>query len=324
MAGLEWEKDSDKIFLDFFETTERKIYKVHSNTMTVKEASLTWLSQLYQQEKAIRLLKEKYPEIDVEEILFLCLDVQNRFDSLIDASDDSDVILEWCLDMRGQIAEWVQKIIQEKNQYKRGEHLKTKDHLTKIYDRKTLDKISVELIEIALELGKDLSFVFIDFDDFKQINDSNWHIYWDLILRLFSIYLDYFFKEDEWNYVFRYWWDEFLIISLREDISDKIKEFKNLIENWFVLSSIKSWNIEDLNTLLHANNFLDWFDKTILQEISFTYWIWKLDDLESKEKDPRVLFSDILKVADSWLYFNKKNRKKSKQTDDKKQIKEAS
>ena len=72
--------------------------------------------------------------------------------------------------------------------------------------------------------GTKISFMIIDVDDFKNINDNFGHQKGDMILKLFANLLAEAFDKEE---VYRYGGDEFIVLSSADE-----KLFKNQIENF--------------------------------------------------------------------------------------------
>ena len=153
-----------------------------------------------------------------------------------------------------------------------------KDALTNTYNRKSLYSILKKEIALVRQHGITSSLVFIDLDDFKNINDKYGHQQGDKILKKIStIFLNIIREED---YICRFGGDEFIFI-----LSDCKKD--NALE---IINRIK----QKMNE--HLNN----------QEISldFSYGI--------KEIEPNTELDSqgIIEQADNFMYQNKKNNKK--------------
>lgn len=97
-----------------------------------------------------------------------------------------------------------------------------KDELTSLYNRRHLiNKIDNEIIT-----NNPFSLIFIDIDNFKNVNDSKGHIVGDEIL-IYSAKILKTFTNKYNNYVSRYGGDEFVILTdfvKEEDLSKFIKE----------------------------------------------------------------------------------------------------
>ncbi|ACM92872.1 ggdef domain protein [Nautilia profundicola AmH] len=78
------------------------------------------------------------------------------------------------------------------------------DELTKAFNRKYLSSISNKL------LNKNLCFIILDIDNFKQINDTKGHLIGDIVLQILSEVIRDNLRKDD--YFIRWGGEEFLII----------------------------------------------------------------------------------------------------------------
>ena len=84
------------------------------------------------------------------------------------------------------------------------------DHLTSLFNRRALIQITEREIEECIRYNRYISFVIIDVDNFKAINDTEGHLQGDAVLvRLADILRDSVRKLD---YVIRFAGDEFVIL----------------------------------------------------------------------------------------------------------------
>lgn len=99
------------------------------------------------------------------------------------------------------------------------------DPLTWIYNQKYIS---------AMRDGK-YSLMVIDINEFKKINDENWHAKWDeVLINLWKILKDSVRPNDK---VCRMWWDEFLIF-IDSNNKDVIEEIKNRISQKLAVNNI--------------------------------------------------------------------------------------
>jgi len=99
--------------------------------------------------------------------------------------------------------------------YHKVEELSLKDTLTGLYNRRYLYNHINEALMLSVRKQLPLSFVIIDIDNFKQINDTYGHLAGDFILSSLSNFLkDYFRKSD---FLVRYGGEEFLIVMFDSD-----------------------------------------------------------------------------------------------------------
>ena len=162
-----------------------------------------------------------------------------------------------------------------KERYKR---LATRDLLTGLYNRNYFNETIVRDIERARRQGEHLSFILIDINDFKRINDTYGHLHGDGVLRACAGILRQAVRKSD--FLCRYGGDEFVIVTPRATCRDNIPLFERIEER------TGKWNKEFA--------VLDY-------RISFSIGcaIWKPD-------------SDVLQVlheADQEMYKDKKKRK---------------
>ncbi|MFW6312197.1 MAG: GGDEF domain-containing protein, partial [Nanoarchaeota archaeon] len=152
-----------------------------------------------------------------------------------------------------------------------------KDALTNTYNRKSLYSILKKEIALVRQHGIISSLVFIDLDNFKQINDKYGHQEGDKILKKIStIFLNIIREED---YICRFGGDEFIFI-----LSDCKKD--NAVE---IINRIKQKLDEHLQ------------NKKI--KLSFSYGIKEINP------DEELNSQEIIERADNLMYQNKKNGK---------------
>jgi len=117
--------------------------------------------------------------------------------------------------------------------YERLEELATKDGLTGLYLRRHLIERLGEEISRQLRQKKELSFLMIDLDYFKQYNDKLGHMAGDIVLKSVGMILLENFK-DPGSFVSRYGGEEFAVllpdcskeeaVRLAEELRKRIKK----------------------------------------------------------------------------------------------------
>lgn len=90
------------------------------------------------------------------------------------------------------------------------EYLATRDALTGLYNRREFDQALEREISRAQRSGSPLCAIFIDCNDFKQINDNHGHDAGDAVLRHLAQGLEKLIRRVD--YAFRYAGDEFVLL----------------------------------------------------------------------------------------------------------------
>lgn len=147
------------------------------------------------------------------------------------------------------------------------------DKLTGLKNRNLLHE---DLRKCILKLDV-FAVMFIDFDDFKVINDTKGHDTGDLILKTFGESL----LELNLNISgYRYGGDEFVII-IGESLEENIKKIQLLEKN--------------------LNN---------KEKLNFSYGISKYPDDIKNFSNPNKIISKMLKISDQRMYRKKEEQKK--------------
>jgi len=123
--------------------------------------------------------------------------------------------------------------------YHQVEELSLRDTLTGLYNRRFLYNNINELLLLAARQQSPLSFVVIDIDDFKPINDTYGHLAGDYILsELSTMFKGYFRKSD---FIIRYGGEEFLIVMFNSDHlqTEQILETlrNNIVNNIYIFQN---------------------------------------------------------------------------------------
>jgi len=101
-------------------------------------------------------------------------------------------------------------LVKDKTQEARLIELSETDQLTSVYNRRSIDKVLDREIERAVRYKHDLSFVLLDIDDFKGINDGDGHQAGDAMLTALATILKSNSRPSD--IVGRWGGDEFCII----------------------------------------------------------------------------------------------------------------
>jgi diguanylate cyclase (GGDEF)-like protein/PAS domain S-box-containing protein len=129
------------------------------------------------------------------------------------------------------------------------------DSLTGLFNRNSLNKYIDDQLK-RLDPNKDtLSILFIDFDRFKNINDTLGHKYGDLMLQKASEILCECVKKKE--QVFRYGGDEFVIVLDKTDSSEAETISRKIIEHFsesLLLQGVEVFTTPSIGISLYPND----------------------------------------------------------------------
>ncbi|MGM0508046.1 MAG: ligand-binding sensor domain-containing protein [Fusobacteriota bacterium] len=160
-----------------------------------------------------------------------------------------------------------------------------KDQLTGIYNRRYFNTRIDEFFKLAKRSKTNLSFLMIDIDKFKEINDTYGHLIGDKYLVGISDIISNQLARST-DFVARYGGDEFVVVLYDTDEkgSKKIaKDIREAVEKYYTSVKLEG-NFEDIRI------------KTTVS-IGITS--------QSPEKDTNI--KDMLKIADESLYCAKKD-----------------
>lgn len=165
-----------------------------------------------------------------------------------------------------------------KNREIKLRELAIKDHLTGIYNRHFFNEVIEREMARAVRKNETLSFIMIDIDYFKKINDTFGHLTGDRILVEAANLIKNAVRKSD--LVFRFGGDEFLVLMINADCN----KATNMVER--LLDKIDKWNK----------------DKTATYDCGLSFSI----GCSTCEKGGNVLRS--LKEADERMYLNKKEK----------------
>lgn len=164
-----------------------------------------------------------------------------------------------------------------KSSQEKYRHLATRDLLTGLYNRYYFNETIVRDIERAKREDERLSFLVLDINDFKKINDTFGHLHGDGILKECASILKRSVRRSD--FLCRYGGDEFIIVTPAPECQDN----DELIDR--IKVNLDSWNRE------YA---------TIGYDLSFSMGcaVW--------ERGRDLL--DVIHEADQAMYKDKKNK----------------
>jgi len=187
--------------------------------------------------KLLEYLHDK--NIAVSELFIICINFRKSMINILFAkhlmSEEMYSNISYIFDanFRGVLSSFTDTISKAKAESKRLYDISTKDHLTKIFNRKKFDEIFYEEITQANNINKQLSLVLIDIDFFKKINDNYGHNAGDnTLVQLVTIIKQYIRKSDIFS---RWGGEEFVILApkaTKENIAIKIEQIRKAIESY--------------------------------------------------------------------------------------------
>lgn len=121
------------------------------------------------------------------------------------------------------------------------EALMAMDGLTNVHNRNDFEVSKLRFWECAQKEQRPISFLYIDVDYFKKVNDTFGHAIGDVVLSGVAEIIKHGLKESDYHYVARYGGDEFIAILygeskeeavlIAEQIRSSVEEFKMMNGN---------------------------------------------------------------------------------------------
>jgi len=109
--------------------------------------------------------------------------------------------------------------------------LASRDSLTELLNRRSLEQILKREFERAVRYRTPLTVVFIDVDDFKMVNDRYGHKAGDEVLKYVATHLSHMTRGSD--VVARFAGDEFIIVLPNTPL-DEASEFTNRLQTFFI------------------------------------------------------------------------------------------
>ncbi len=171
------------------------------------------------------------------------------------------------------------------------ESLSITDPLTNLYNRRKIEEVILYNIEIFFRKKENFQLIMIDIDNFKKINDNLGHLEGDNFLIKFGEILKNNLRKID--YIIRYGGDEFLLIlpnTPPPTVEVVIERIYSLFKKEFVFF-IKNY---DIGISYGSLSFVDYISQF---------------ELDASKMDRRVIYENILKEVDKFLYYSKKLRR---------------
>ncbi|MCL1694525.1 MULTISPECIES: tetratricopeptide repeat-containing diguanylate cyclase [unclassified Lysinibacillus] len=153
------------------------------------------------------------------------------------------------------------------------------DPLTNIYNRRYFDENAEKMLEKAAEENQQLALLMIDLDHFKEINDTNGHLFGDDALTITATTLKDYFQSFE-SIVGRFGGDEFIVLCQLQ----KGESLQTMTEDLY----------QSLNSLSLTIN-----DETVQLEFSI--------GVSTNKQGQIATVEELIQNADTALYTSKRN-----------------
>ncbi len=101
------------------------------------------------------------------------------------------------------------------------------DPLTKVYNRKALERDLLQILEKGKEKDLDLCIAILDLDNFKYFNDTYGHLVGDFVLIKFAQIMKSLIRSSD--KIYRYGGDEFIILFNRSTLINAKKSIERII-----------------------------------------------------------------------------------------------
>ncbi|MTI69304.1 MAG: GGDEF domain-containing protein [Firmicutes bacterium] len=152
---------------------------------------------------------------------------------------------------------------------KKLEKMATKDQLTNAFNRRYFYEKIKEEIKRSIRLNYNITLVMIDLDNFKKVNDTLGHDKGDELLKNFTKVCSDNLRKD-FDYIFRFGGDEFLILltNCDEKLADKIiKRINEKFKSFTEISSISYGKIKlPLENNIEIEKYIKIVDKRMYEQ----------------------------------------------------------
>jgi len=147
--------------------------------------------------------------------------------SVADTEEVKELVIKFSADLIEKLNEMESRISELQAELDRAYKELLIDPLTKVYNRKALEKDLKEILKFGQNRDLDLVIAIMDVDNFKEINDSYGHIVGDFVLiKLAEIMKSLIRKSDR---VYRYGGDEFVFVFNRSTLENAKKSIERVI-----------------------------------------------------------------------------------------------
>jgi diguanylate cyclase (GGDEF)-like protein len=172
-------------------------------------------------------------EETLKEISNTSKDIKHDSQQIVEEIDDTEseelkaIVLEFSLDLINKINKMEEKIHSLEAELDKAYKELLIDPLTKVYNRKALEKDLKEILEKGKDRDLDLILAVVDVDNFKLINDKFGHLVGDFVLiKLAQIMKSLIRKNDK---IYRYGGDEFIIVFNRSTLLNAQKSIERIV-----------------------------------------------------------------------------------------------
>ena len=143
------------------------------------------------------------------------------------ADEIKESVIRFSADLIDKINKMEEKISELESELNKAYKELLIDPLTRVYNRKALEKDLKEVLGKGKERDLDLIIAIVDIDDFKLINDKYGHLVGDFVLvKLAQIMKSLIRKTDK---VYRYGGDEFVIVFNRSTLLNAQKSIERIV-----------------------------------------------------------------------------------------------
>lgn len=176
------------------------------------------------------------------------------------------------------------------------------DPLTGLANRRKFMK----KLEDVLKAKTKAAVILLDFDNFKEINDTVGHVYGDQLLKKFSQLLLSSFNDN--IFVARYGGDEFLLlienINSKEEIKKYIQKLKEIVSDPFLIDKNEFYLDFSLGISCYPKDSSNSYELITMadtamyqvKELSNKYYLFYTSELFNKIKDKKII-REILRSA---------------------------
>jgi len=148
--------------------------------------------------------------------------------SVADAEEVKEMVIKFSANLIEKVNQMEERISELQAELDRAYKELLMDPLTKVYNRKALEKDLKAILEKGKDRNLDLVVAIVDIDNFKEVNDKYGHLVGDFVLIKLSDTMKSLIRKTT-DKIYRYGGDEFVIVFNRSTLQNAIMSIKRIV-----------------------------------------------------------------------------------------------